>query len=191
MDIKLSDTSLLQLLQQYDNRVVLMIEQPADGYFEYNIETIRILIENGFKGIYISFQRPFTNIYTILQQQNIDITKLLFIDAAAALSGENQGNNNRCIHISKNIEIDELVRAIYTSLPLLQNKKNFIFIDSLTTIALYKPLSEIMRFSEFLVGLVKKEEKTQISLIFNVAKDLSQKKFIQEVAFRVDEVISV
>ena len=168
MDIKLSDISLLQLLQQYDNRVVLMIEQPADGYFEYNIETIRILIENGFKGIYISFQRPFTNIYTILQQQNIDITKLLFIDAAAALSGENQGNNNRCIHISKNIEIDELVRAIYTSLPLLQNKKDFIFIDSLTTIALYKPLSEIMRFSEFLVGLVKKEEKTQISLIIGV-----------------------
>ena len=48
-----------------------------------------------------------------------------------------------------------------------------------------------MRFSEFLVSLVKKEGNNQISLIFNVAKDLSQKKFIQEVAFRVDEVISV
>ena len=191
MDLELTDASFLQLLQQYNYRAVVMIEQSAEGYFEHNMETIRILLENGFEGVYISFQRPFTNVYTLFEQQNIDTTKLLFIDAAAALSGEIQGDDDRCIHISEDIEIDELVRAIYTSIPRLQSKKNFIFIDSLTTIALYKPLSETMRFSEFLVSLVKKEENNQISLIFNVAKDLSQKKFIQEVAFRVDEVISV
>ena len=83
------------------------------------------------------------------------------------------------------------MRASYTGLPRLQSEKTFIFIDSLTTIALYKPLSETMRFSEFLVSLVRKEEKQQTSLIFNVAEDLAQKKFIQEVAFRVDEVVRV
>ena len=191
MDLGLFSTSFIQILQQYNNRAVIMIEQSADGYFEHNMDTIHLLLENGFEGIYISFQRPFTNVYTMFQQNNIDTNKLLFIDVAAILSGELQEENDRCIHISEDIEIDELVRAIYTSIPRLQSRKNFIFIDSLTTIALYKPLSETMRFSEFLVGLVKREEKNQISLIFNVAKDLSQKKFIQEVAFRVDEVVGV
>ncbi|HDM67171.1 MAG TPA: hypothetical protein ENG62_02155 [Thermoplasmatales archaeon] len=191
MAMTIVDTSFPQILQQYNNRAVIMIEQSAEGYFEKNIETIKLLIDNGFKGIYISFQRPFMNVYSMFKRYDIDTSKLLFIDAAAALSGEKQEENDRCIHISGEIDIDEIVRAIYTALPRLQSKKTFIFIDSLTTIALYKPLSETMRFSEFLVSLVRKEEQQQTSLIFNVAEDLAQKKFIQEVAFRVDEVIRV
>jgi len=191
MAIAIADTSFPQLLQRYNNRAVIMIEQSAEGYFEKNIETIKLLLDNGFKGIYISFQRPFMNVYSMLKRYNIDTSRLLFIDAAAALSGEKQEEDERCIHISEEIDIDEIVRAIYTALPRLQSRKTFIFIDSLTTIALYKPLSETVRFSEFLVSLVRKEEQQQTSLIFNVAEDLAQKKFIQEVAFRVDEVIRV
>ncbi|HEC89877.1 MAG TPA: hypothetical protein ENI44_04780, partial [Thermoplasmatales archaeon] len=168
MDLELSNIPFIEILRQYNNRAVIMIERSTEGYFEHNMETIRLLLENDFEGIYISFQRPFINVYTMFEQKNIDTSKLLFIDAAAALSGEIQVDDDRCIHISEDIEIDELVRAIYTSIPRFQSKKNFIFIDSLTTIALYKPLSETMRFSEFLVGLVRKEEKNQISLIFNV-----------------------
>jgi hypothetical protein len=73
----------------------------------------------------------------------------------------------------------------------LKSKKRFVFIDSLTTITLYKPLSETMRFSEFLVRTVRKDEAENITLIFNVAKDLAQKRFIRDVAFHVDQVISV
>lgn len=185
------DISFLRLLQQHGNRAVIMIEQSAESYFEKNSGTIKLLIDNGFEGLYISFQRPFNNVCSLFEQQNIDTTKLLFVDAAAVLSGEKQNNDYRCIQVGDEINIDELVRAIYTSLPKLKSKNGFIFIDSLTTIALYKPLSETMRFSEFLVGLVKKNEHRNVSLIFNVARDLAQKKFIRDVAFRVDEVISV
>jgi hypothetical protein len=38
---------------------------------------------------------------------------------------------------------------------------------------------------------VRKENEENVILIFNVAKDLAQKKFIREVAFHVDQVISV
>jgi len=188
MSVTISSPSLLQLLQNHDNRAVIMIEQSAEGYLE---SSIKILLDNGFEGMYISFQRPFNNMRSIFEYHGIDISKLFFIDAASVLSGEEQEIDERCIHISEEVNIDELVRAIYTSLPKLRSKKNFIFIDSLTTVALYKPLSEIMRFSEFLVTLVKKEKDRQMSLIFNVAKDLAQKRFIREVAFRVDEVVSV
>jgi KaiC/GvpD/RAD55 family RecA-like ATPase len=97
----------------------------------------------------------------------------------------------KCVHISEDIDIDDLVRAIYTSLPKLKGSKKFIFIDSLTTISLYKPLSETMRFSEFLIRTVKKAETESITLIFNVAKDLAQEKFIKDIALHVDEIISL
>ena len=47
------------------------------------------------------------------------------------------------------IDINELVRAIYTSMPRLTTKNKFVFIDSISTITLHKPLSETLRFSEF------------------------------------------
>jgi len=59
----------------------------------------------------------------------------------------------------------------------------------LSTITLYKPLSETMRFSEFLVKTVRREASNDLALIFNVSSDLTQKDFIKDVAFRVDNVV--
>jgi len=38
---------------------------------------------------------------------------------------------------------------------------------------------------------VRKENEENVILIFNVAKDLTQKKFIKDIAFHVDQVICV
>ena len=144
---------------------------------------------SGFERVYISFQRPFRNISAMFQQSEIDVNKLIVIDVAAALAETTQEKNSRCVHISPEIDIDELVKAIYTSLKKLKAEKKFIFIDSLTTISLYKPLSETLRFSEFLMRTVKTEKN--LTLIFNVAKYLSQKRFIEDIALQVDEVVNV
>lgn len=169
---------------------VVMMEHPAENYFCHNSHLIKHLIDHGYSGIYISFQRPFTNVSSRLRSEGIDIDKLKFIDVAAVFSGEHQAQDDHCININEHIEIDDLVRAIYTSLPSLPSEKRFIFIDSLTTIALYKPLSETMRFSEFLVHTVRNKEQP-VTLIFNVVHDLAQKRFIRDVAFRVDHVIRI
>ena len=168
-----------------------MIELPVESYFEANIASIKLLTSNGFDGVYISSHRPFKNIYSLLKQNGININKLLFIDVATAFGGEMQEKNPRCIHISPAIDIDELIRAIHTSVSKLKGEKRFVFIDSLTTITHYKPLSEVVRFSEFLVRTIKKHEVEDVVFILNVAKDLAHKKFIRDIAIRVDEVITV
>ena len=183
--------SIEQAIQMDKHGIIIMIELPINAYFETNSSTIKLLTDQGFQGIYISFQRPFQNISSFFESEGIDTSTLLFIDAATALSGEKQHEDPRCVHVSQELDIDELVKAIYLSLPKLKSQKKFIFIDSLTTISLYKPLSQIMRFSEFLMRTVRKENEENVILIFNVAKDLAQKKFIREVAFHVDQVISV
>jgi KaiC/GvpD/RAD55 family RecA-like ATPase len=183
--------SIEQAIQTDKHGVIIMMELPINAYFEMNSSTIKLLTDQGFQGVYISFQRPFKNISSVFESAGIDTSTLLFIDAASALSGEKQLQDPRCVHVSEEIDIDELVKAIYLSLPKLKSQKKFIFIDSLTTISLYKPLSQIMRFSEFLMRTVRKENEENVILIFNVAKDLAQKKFIKDVAFHVDHVISV
>ncbi len=166
----------------------IMLELPEESYFEQNYRTIKELQKQGYQGVYVSFHRPFGSISSLLKNQGIDLKKIIFIDVAAALTKESQDKNERCIHISKDIDVDELVKAIYTSLDKIKGKK-FIFIDSLTTLTLYKPLSETLRFSEFLMRTVENEK--DVKLIFNVAKNLAQKKFIQDVALKIDSVIKV
>ena len=167
---------------------IIMLELPEESYFEQNYSTIKELQKKGYSSVYVSFHRPFTNISKLFKQRGVDMKKIIFIDVATALTKENQEEHARCVHISKDVSIDELVRAIYTSLYKLKGKK-LIFIDSLTTLTLYKPLSEILRFFEFLMRTVKNEK--DVKLILNVPRDLAQKKFIQDIALGVDKKITV
>ena len=184
-----SEKSFAIPIQQISLGSVVMMEHSAENYFEANIELIKALIEQGYTGVYLSFQRPYNNVASILMDHGIDIDKLHFVDIASALTGESQAQNDHVVMINKEVAIDDIVRAVYTSLEQQPAEKQFIFIDSLTTLTLYKSLSETMRFSEFLVQTVRKKET--ITLIFNVAADLAQKQFIQDIAFRVDQVIPV
>ena len=86
------------------------------------------------------------------------------------------------------MDVDELVRAIYTSLDQIKGQK-FIFIDSLTTLALHKSVSEILRFFEFLRRHINEEKDT--ILILNVAKDLSHNTFVQNINAQTDKTIEV
>ena len=168
----------------------LVLEIDTKSYLEANIKTIKELQKKGLSGVYVNVQRPFKNISSLLEKEGIDIDKLIFIDVASAISKETQENNNRCVHISPELDVDELVKVIYTSAEKLKGKR-FIFIDSLTTFALYKPISETLRFSEFLMRMVKDEKDIILILIFNVVKDLSHKKFIQDVVLHADKTIEV
>lgn len=166
----------------------ILLELDAESYLETNIKTIPILQKNGLSGVYISMQRPFNNISSLLKKQGVNLNKIFFIDAASAAAKISQEKCKGCAHISRELSVDELVKAIDTALESISGKK-FIFIDSLTTFALHKPVSEILRFSEFLMRMVKNEK--EMILLLNVAKDLSHKKFIQNAVAHVDKIIEV
>ena len=186
------DEALINATSADTKGYIIMRELPTDEYFEETSNAIKKLTEQGYEGVYLSFQRPFSNISDSFQNKGIDMDKMLVIDAASALccAEDIKVSDPHCVPIEQKTNVDELVKAIYSSLPKLHGKKHFVFIDSLTTITLYKPLSETIRFSDFLVKTVRKSEDIELTLIFNVSKDLSQKDFIRDVAFKVDEVVA-
>ena len=108
------EKSLLETIKKNEQGAVIMMELPKDTYFESNTDSIKLLTDQGFQGIYISFNRPFENIVLFFKQREIDIDKLFFIAVAQGSTYDKQLQNKNCIHISPTIEIDELVRAIYT-----------------------------------------------------------------------------
>lgn len=173
---------------------IIMAELPETNYFEACTGIVRTLTEKGYGGVYVSFQRPFNNITNMLAKNKINTSGMLFVDVASATINERSAckKSKKCVPISEEMDIDEIVRAIYTSLPKLKNGNRFIFIDSVTTLTLHKPLSESMRFFEFLMREVRKHgEKENVVLVLNVAKNLAEKKFIRDIALDVDGVVKV
>lgn len=185
------DQKLVNVLNKNKRGIVVMSELPSENYFGYIAACMKKMVEEGYGGIYVSFQRPFSNVKKLFDQFQVDMRNLLFIDVASAFAQDEQSNEEQVMHISEEIDINELVRAIYLALPKVRAKQKFIYIDSLSTISLHKPLSETLRLSEFLIRTTKEPsgDDETIFLVFNVSADLSQKKFIQDIALRVDEVV--
>src|SRR3989338_11488498 len=101
----------------------ILLELAAESYLEIIIKTLKKLQKKGLSGVYVSIQRPFKNISSLLKKQGIDLNKLIFIDVASAVSKnptrfldarsvpeegglsntstskETQENNKECVHI--------------------------------------------------------------------------------------------
>jgi len=169
---------------------VFMLEVPEENYFEVSIETVKVLVnKNGYSGLYISLHRPYQNLVSLLKGKKINTNKLYFIDAASSQAEVKGKETEKCTYISKELNIDELTRAIYKMLPKIKGKKKFLFLDSITTLTLYQPLSEALRFAEFLSRIVTKGEVNGV--VVNVAKDLAQTKFIKDIMLHVNKVIRI
>ena len=168
---------------------VVVIETPAENYLEANISSIKTMIDNGYKGIYLSFQRPFNNIYNFLERENIDVDSLYIVDCATGFSKSNQEKNPRCISINPDTKVDEMVYIIVNSLKKLGMSKRFVFIDSLTTFSIHETFTEILRFPELLINTIKRENIDNVKLVFNVATDLTGRRYVENLNMYANDYI--
>lgn len=170
------NSSLAETINKHNKRAAIILELPTDNYCFANSASVRYLTENGYEGLYISFQRPYDNISCLFDKCSIDKKKVHIIDYASSC-------------IEKNFE--EIGKSISESLKDLKSKNKFILIDSLSTIALYKKESEISKFTEKLTDLIKKDNSDNLLILFNVAEDLVKKPYIKKITSHADEVINV
>lgn len=179
------ENALSEAIERHMQGGVIMLQVPEEGYSESGAASMKELTRRSFEGVYVSFRQPHRNIASILERKGADTGKIFFVDAAPG------GDGDRCVHISESIGIDELIGAINASLPRIKAAKRFIFIDSMSAIALRNPLSETMRFFEFLSRTVKRHDTPELLLVFNITGDGAAKAFIHDSVIRVDETVEI
>ena len=168
---------------------VILLETPPENYLDVNLASVQSLIKNGFEGVYLSFQRPFNNISKLFEQEEIDINKLLVIDGATAITGGIIDENSRCVGIPMDFEINNIIKTICSSLPRLNSKNRFVYVDSLTTMALYESRPKAFSLPEYLANSIRKNRIENVVLLFNIAEDIIQEKYIDRLSFYSDEHI--
>ena len=183
------DLIIKERLKTYNEGSIVVIQTPAENYLETNISSVKSMVDNGYEGIYLSFQRPFKNISAIFEKNEINLEKIFVIDCASVFSNSNQEINQHNVNVDSSMDIDNIVEKICKSLGFLKSNKKFIFIDSLSTLALHKSYTETLRFSELMINKIRRNKSEDVTFIFNVAKELDKKRYLQGINVYADEHI--
>jgi len=184
--------SLEHTIEKYDKGATILFELPAENYFNANSTAVKYLLDSGYEGLYVSFQRPYKNIAHLFEKFGIDKDKIIIIDCATLNESENPADDNVCIDVDVSSEdANCIAQKIIKSLDSLKSKNRFVLIDSLTTFALYKNNSEITKLAEILINVRNKDDDENLLVLFNVVEELVKKKCIQDITLHIDEVINV
>jgi hypothetical protein len=178
-----------QAIKENKDASVILLETPADNYLDVNLASVQTLLKTGYEGVYLSFQRPYNNIIKMLRQQKIDTDKILVIDEASAIAGDIFKEKSSNIQIPRDIENIHITNTICSYLQKLKSNNRFVFVDSLTTLALYKSRSKAYSLPQCIINRMKKDKIDDVVLFINIAQDIIQDKYFDRLSFYSDEHI--
>jgi hypothetical protein len=78
--------------------------------------------------------------------------------------------------------------AIEQAMDMISAENRFIYIDSLSTISLYKSFETLLKFIRYITGKIR--IKGFIGTIFSIEKEIDE-SYYSQIALMVDEVIEV
>jgi len=180
---------LNERLNDIDKEAVVVIESPVENYLQANVSSVKSMLDNGFEGVYLSFQRPFKNISCLFEEEGIELGRLFVIDFATAFSNSDQDLNPRCVNARPGVSVEDMVNTICSSLENLSTDKRFVFVDSLSTLALHEDFSETMRFPECLINTIRRKNINDVTFVFNIAKDLARQRYMKNLEVYANEHI--
>jgi len=168
-----------------NRRGLFVLKLPVDNYYEMNLLTIKYLLEQGFKGVYVSFQRPVENIRYWLEKFGIDVNDTVVLDGTGEEASKDYADNV----LPKDRK--KIFDKILVSLEKLQCDKKFVLIDSLTTMALINSNTWSHSFSKLLISSREHSGFKDVVFLVNVAKDLFKKEIVKGISSHADGVFNI
>lgn len=152
VEIKEELKEKLKDLKQY----VALATIDAKRYQKTNLEIIRHLIDTeNIPGVYVTLNKPFETMESILKKEKIDTGMIIFIDAVTKTAGGKVEKTDKCLYIGAPDNLSDISIAMDQAVRALPSKGRFVFFDSLSTLMVYNNVSTVARFIHFLAGKMR------------------------------------
>jgi KaiC/GvpD/RAD55 family RecA-like ATPase len=192
-NLTINNINVTDLLKDHFSRLnhgwVALLQLPMEKAMSVNIESIKVLQELGYEGIYITLSKDYKELTKIFREQGIDMGKLAFIDGVSQMYGIGAVDAPNVKYISGPISLDGIVAAITDIIPAIKVEKKFVFLDSITTVLLYNSLERTLKFSEFLTASLKRLQVGGV--VTSVSKGFANDNLIKELTKMSNEVIKL
>lgn len=152
---------------------LILIEGLKGEFLELDRKNLKELNDLGFGGVYVHLHETAAKVIQMSSSVDVDSVKDFYC-------------------YESNAKTDELVREILFSLRRIKTSRKCVYIDSLSSMLEKLPLSEVLRFFEFLMREMYKNHFGRVVLIFDVDKDRDDSlRFLKNMAFKVKEYVLV
>jgi len=154
---------------------IVLATVSAKEYQNTNIELVKHLTKDkNTPGVYVTLNKPFESMKSILEKGGVDTRLIIFIDAVTKTTGGKLTKTKNCLFIGNPENLSDISVAMDQAVRALPGKEKFLFFDSLSTLLIYNNIETVARFVHFLAGKMRvwKVKGIIISLERKADKDL-------------------
>ncbi|MEK6924123.1 MAG: hypothetical protein AABW54_02710 [Candidatus Micrarchaeota archaeon] len=115
----------------------------------------RLTRASGYECIYVTLNKPHSQVAELLGSEGADLSKVSFVDAVSSASGLPQVKRANLVYVNGTENLTELSLAIDALLKRQPHTKRMVFFDSLSTLLLYHSPESVARFSQFMTCKIR------------------------------------
>lgn len=166
---------------------IILALTTAKDYNQTNIDFLKYLIyTKNEPGVYLTYNKPYSTMKHILNQEKIDPRMIIFIDAITLPSGGIATDTERCLYLSDLRNLSDLAVFIDEALNAVPTNKKFLFLDSLSTLILYNNSGSVAKFIHFLTGKLRSWNLDGVFLSLELESD---SEFLEQLSLFCDKKI--
>ncbi|MEM0331199.1 MAG: hypothetical protein QXU31_00925 [Archaeoglobaceae archaeon] len=184
-------TTNLSLIEKIKSSIdsgaeILLIKVDSKSYVKISLEIIKFFT-NFADGVYVTLNKPYFSLKRMLAKEGIDLSKLYFIDSITMQVGGEVIDEERCFYLNSPDPV-QLQVTIERAMDLITSNNRFIYIDSLSTISLYKSFETLIKFLRHITGKIRL--RGFVGTIFTLEKEMDE-TYYSQITLMCDDVIEV
>ncbi len=163
---------------------VILLTIDSSNYLDTNTKMVKALANSGLRGVYVTLNYPYGYLKKKLAESGVKVENIHFVDMITKASGIQTEKKEDCTFIDNPAGLTDLGIVLAGLLP----GKDFLFLDSLSTMLLRNESRSVEKFSQFLSARVR---AYGVKAVFVSLKRKEDEDIIKTVSQFADEVILV
>ena len=135
---------------------VCLLTVNSDNTFIVRVATLASLTKSGKNGIHVCIELPLGKIVSDSKVHGVEHSKLFFVDCSRVRQesgGKAEISDKNCVHLASPKNLTQL--SILINSLVISGKFDFLFFDSISTLALYNQFETVQKFAQYLFNKMR------------------------------------
>lgn len=165
---------------------IVLVKVESKKYTKISLEIIKYFTTIA-EGIYVTLNKPYFSLRRMFEKEGVELSRLIFIDCLTRQLGGEEIDSERCIYLNSP-DPTQLQIAIERAMDLITSENRFIYLDSLSTISLYKSFETLIKFLRHITGKIRL--RGFVGTIFTLEKEMDE-SYYSQISLMCNEIIEV
>ena len=171
-------------LEGLENPVVLALIDPVQ-YHEAVIELLSYFTKSNRYGIYVSLNKPYSNLLKSFDKAGIPTHSIFFVDGITNVPSIEETDSHTCL--GSGVDLSNLCIAISKAVGRSADDR-FLFLDSLTTLLIYNEPRAVAKFAHLLTEKMRRWNSAGSLLAIDTN---SEREVVSQLAPFCDKVVKL